>query len=107
RRGPNSNVTARLTALRQSSIFLCAVVLGELLDGAYRSGPTHQARNLALIATLRQRFTSVPFDDAAAEEYGKARAHLAILGTPIGPNDLLIASIGLAAGLIVLSHTTA
>jgi hypothetical protein len=45
--------------------------------------------------------------DAAAEEYGKARAHLAALGTPIGPNDLLIAAIALAHGLTVVTHNTA
>jgi len=56
---------------------------------------------------VRQRFASLPFDDLAAEEYGKARAHLAKLGTPIGPNDLLIASIGLATGATIVAHNTA
>jgi len=49
----------------------------------------------------------LPFEDAAAEKYAKARAHLAALGTPIGPNDLLIATIALAHGLIVVTHNTA
>ena len=106
RHGPNSKVTARLAALQEDTVFLCSVVLGEMLDGAYRSGATHQKRNLALVATLRQRFASLPFDDAAAEEYGKARAHLASLGTPIGPNDLLVASMGLAGKLVVVTHNT-
>jgi tRNA(fMet)-specific endonuclease VapC len=106
RRGPNSNVTAKLAALPQGSVFLCSVVLGELLYGAHHGGPTHAANNLALIASLRLRFGSLPFDDVAAEEYGKARAHLANLGTPIGPNDLLIASIALTNGLTLVTHNT-
>jgi tRNA(fMet)-specific endonuclease VapC len=34
------------------------------------------------------------------------RAHLAGLGTPIGPNDLMIASIALANGLTLVTHNT-
>ena len=71
------------------------------------SGPAHQAANLALIATLRQQFVSLPFDDRAAEEYGKVRAHLTALGTPIGPNDLMIAAIALANQLTLVTHNTA
>jgi tRNA(fMet)-specific endonuclease VapC len=70
------------------------------------SGPTHQAANLGLIANLRQRFGSLPFDDRAAEEYGKLRAHLMALGSPIGPNDLMIASIALANQLTLVTHNT-
>src|SRR5579862_2533181 len=51
---------------------------------------------LALISGLRQQHVSLPVDDPAADEYGVPRAHLAKLGTPIGPNDLLIAAIALA-----------
>jgi tRNA(fMet)-specific endonuclease VapC len=65
------------------------------------------AGNLALIAALRKQFISLPFDDLAAEEYGKVREHLTSRGTLIGPNDLLIASIGLANGLTVVTHNTA
>jgi tRNA(fMet)-specific endonuclease VapC len=81
-------------------------VLAELIYGAYHSDPKHQASNLALIANLRKLFVSFPFDDHAAEEYGKLRQHLARQGTPIGPNDLMIASICLANGLTVVTHNT-
>src|SRR5437016_13074261 len=70
------------------------------------SGAAHQVANLALLARLRQQFVSLPFDDRAAEEYGKLRAHLAALGTPIGPNDLLIAAIALANRLTLVTHNT-
>jgi tRNA(fMet)-specific endonuclease VapC len=65
-----------------------------------------QAANLSLIARLQQRFTSLPFDDRSAAEYGQIRATLAARGTPIGPNDLMIASIALAHDLTVVSHNT-
>jgi tRNA(fMet)-specific endonuclease VapC len=71
-----------------------------------RSGAANQLANLALIAGLLQQFLSLPFDDRAAEEYGKIRAHLEGLGTPIGPNDLLTAAIALAYSLILVTHNT-
>jgi hypothetical protein len=50
------------------------------------------------VEQLRQQFVSAPFDDSAAEDCGQMRAHLAVLGTPLGPNDLTIAAIALANG---------
>jgi tRNA(fMet)-specific endonuclease VapC len=81
-------------------------LVGELIYGAERAGTAHRAHNRLRVEQLRQQFTSVPFDDSAAEEYGKMRAHLAALGTPIGPNDLLIAAIALANGLILVTQNT-
>ena len=107
RRGPASNVTARLAAAPPGSVYLCSVVLAELHYEALHSGPAHQAANLALLAKLRSQFVSLPFDDRAAEEYGKVREQLATLGTPIGPNDLLIAAIALANHLTLVTHNTA
>ncbi len=47
---------------------------------------------------------SLSFDDAAAEYYGQLRADLTTKGTPIGGNDLLIASIALANHLTLIMH---
>jgi tRNA(fMet)-specific endonuclease VapC len=94
----------RIQQENPADLVLCSVVLGELIYGAERSGPAHQAKNLARIQQLRLQFHSLPFDDAAAAEYGKIRANLANLGTPIGPNDLLIAAIALANNLTLVTH---
>jgi len=48
----------------------------------------------------------LPFDDFAAQEYGKIRSHLTAMGTPIGSNDLMIASIALAQGMTLVTHNT-
>jgi tRNA(fMet)-specific endonuclease VapC len=97
---------SRLQQESPSDVLLCSVVLGELIYGAFHGGAAHQVSNLVLIASLRQQFVSLPFEDGAEEEYGKVRAHLAGLGTPIGPNDLLIAAIALANGLTLVTHNT-
>ncbi len=83
---------------------LCTVVLAELLYGALRSRDV--AKNLADVRNFIVGFSSLGFDTAAAEEYARVRADLAAKGTPIGPNDLLIASIALAHGLTLVTHNT-
>jgi len=70
--------------------------------GAHKS-PCREA-NLRLLAALFDRFASLPFDDPAAEQYGWIRAELATRGTPIGPNDLMIAAIALANELTLVTH---
>lgn len=99
-------LVARIKQERPTDIVICSVVVGELIYGAERAGPAHRASNLLRVEQLRQQFVSVPFDDSAAEDYGKARAHLAAMGTPIGPNDLMIAAIAKANGLTLVTHNT-
>ena len=46
------------------------------------------------------------FDDRAADEYAKLRASLKKAGTPIGPNDMLIAALALANGMTLVTNNT-
>jgi tRNA(fMet)-specific endonuclease VapC len=81
------------------------VVKAELFYGAAKS--SNPAKVLAEQKKFLNQFTSLPFDDRAATEYGRIRAHLARRGTPIGPNDLLIAAIALANNATLVTHNTA
>ena len=72
--------------------------------GAFRSQQSQ--RNLATVREFLAPFRSLPFDDKAAEIYGKLRCDLTSAGTLIGPNDMLIASIALAAGATLVTHNT-
>ncbi len=89
-----------------ASVVMCSIVLAELWYGAERSGPTRKAANFQLLAELQSQFASLPFDDAAAQVHGSLRAELASRGTPIGPNDLMIAAIALSRGLTLVTHNT-
>ena len=101
----NAQVRKRLAAADPADLMLCSVVRGELLFGALRSRDA--VKNLALLATFFTHFASLPFDDSAADHYGDIRSTLTRAGTPIGPNDLMIAAIARANALTLVSHNVA
>lgn len=105
-RQKNPKLVARIQNENPFNLVLCSVVLAELVFGAERSGPAYRVRNLQQIEQLRQQFSSIPFADDAAIEAGRIRAYLAGLGTPIGPNDLLIAAIAKSNGFTLVTHNT-
>jgi tRNA(fMet)-specific endonuclease VapC len=100
-------IVARIQAQAQTDIVLCSVVVAELLFGVERSDPAHRANNGMRVDQLRQQFTSLPFDDDAAVQYGRIRADLARRGLLIGGNDLLIAAIAVTRGCTLVTHNTA
>jgi len=100
-------IVARIQAQAQTDIVLCSVVVGELLFGVERSDPAHRANTGVRVEQLRQQFISLPFDDTAAEEYGRIRADLTGRGLVIGGNDLMIAAIVLTNGCTLVTHNTA
>ncbi len=102
--GRAPTVLQRLRAVPPADVRVCAVVKAEMYFGAMKSSDPGKA--LAQQRTFLDAFASLPFDDAAAEAYGRLRAELARRGTPIGPNDLMIAAIALTHNLILVTHNT-
>ena len=97
------SVVARwIERIEPSAIRLCSVVKAELYYGAYKG--SRRDANLALLARLFGQFVSLPFDDRAAEVYGRVRSTLEMQGTPIGPNDLMIAAIALTNNVTLVTH---
>ncbi|MGL5836370.1 MAG: type II toxin-antitoxin system tRNA(fMet)-specific endonuclease VapC [Waterburya sp.] len=101
-KGKSSNVNQRLKSLKQNNIAVCSVVKAELFYGSMRSNNPKKA--LQVQTEFLAQFISLPFDDRCALIYGKLRARLTTMGTPIGSNDLLIASIALANDVILVTH---
>ncbi len=100
--GTSALLATRLRSQAPSELALCSIVKAELVFGARRS--SRVAENLRLLERFFAVFASVPFDDACAERYGVIRAELEASGTPIGPNDLLIAAVAQANGLTLVTH---
>jgi len=88
----------------QSALRVCAPVEAELWFGVAKSA--RQEQNRARLLTLLEWLPSLPFAGQATRHFGDIRAHLANLGTPIGPYDLQIAAIALANDLTVVTHNT-
>jgi tRNA(fMet)-specific endonuclease VapC len=102
--GPAPKIRERLRIVPRAQVAVCAVVKAEMFAGARRS--TDPGRTLERQQDFLIRFVSLPFDDAAAEACGRIQSRLLMMGTPIGPNDLLIAAIAVANGLILVTHNT-
>ncbi|MBC8873351.1 MAG: type II toxin-antitoxin system VapC family toxin [Planctomycetes bacterium] len=102
-RGKDSTkIEARLAAALPGEVALCSVVKAELLFGAERS--QQPQKNRLQLEQFFAAFPSFPFDDPAAAIYGAIRTNLETQGTPIGPNDLMIASIALVRSLTLVTH---
>jgi tRNA(fMet)-specific endonuclease VapC len=95
----------RINARLGADAYLCSVVKAELIGGALRS--RRPAAERAAVDAFANRFVSLPFNDAAAEEFARIRFHLESLGMVIGPYDLQIASIALANQQTVVTHNIA
>lgn len=99
-----SPVAQHLAQHSPASIALCNVVKGELLYGAYRSQRVEA--NLRLLHAFFAPFATLPLDERAADHYGQIRTDLMGKGTPIGPNDLLIAAIARAHDATLITHNS-
>ena len=77
-----------------SEIKIASIVKAELLYGAVKS--KKRKENKITVNKFLLPFEIIPFDDKAAEIYAQIRADTASQGTPIGPNDLIIAATVLA-----------
>lgn len=80
--------------------YIPTLVLAELYKGVYCSQRITQ--NLAEVGLL----SVLPFDQTAAEEFGKIQGKLRQMGKPTGEMDALIAAIALSRGDTVVTHNT-
>lgn len=102
--GRSLSIAQMIHGTPADQIVLCSVVKAEMYYGAKRSNNPVKTR--AEQDEFLGLFQSLPFDDRAAEFYSAIRAALTALGTPIGPNDVMIAAIALANHLILVTHNT-
>lgn len=102
--GSSPLLQKRLRSCSPTEIALCSIVKAELFFGARKS--SRQAENLRLVERFSSVFPSFGFDDRCAEIYGSIRSELERSGTPIGPNDLLIAATAIANELTLVTHNT-
>lgn len=96
----HSGFVAEIRKHKPQDFAIPAIVAHELFYGAYKG--QRVADNLARVDALQ--FETLDFDREDARKAGEIRAVLAILGTPIGAYDVLIAGQAVARDLILITH---
>jgi tRNA(fMet)-specific endonuclease VapC len=96
-------VGAELLKRVPSEVCISSITLAELRYGA----ECRNSRKLnALIETFTRSIAVVPFDEAAAVEFGHLAAILRRRGTPIGVLDTMIAAHALSLDLMLVTNNT-
>lgn len=99
-KNPQGAVTSRISAVGEETICTSIIVAAELLFGAEKSNSEKLAERVNLILTTIE---ILPLESPAEREYAGLRNYLFRKGTPIGPNDMIIAAHALAKGLIIVT----
>ncbi len=97
---PQGPIANRIAAAGEETVCTSIIVAAELLYGAAKSGSKKLADRINLILSTIE---ILPLEIPAEREYGKLRHYLLSKGTPIGPNDMLIAAHALATGLTLVT----
>lgn len=102
-RHPQGTVANRVASVGEETICTSIVVAAELRFGAEKSGSPKLAARIDLILSALE---VLPLEPPADRHYGQIRQQLTRHGTPIGPNDLLIAAHALALDITVVTANT-
>ena len=102
-RHPQGLVFQRIATCGEDSVCTSIIVACELRFGAVKSGSSRLVQQLELIL---QALPVLPLEPPVDQHYGKIRTYLEQAGTPIGPNDLLIAAHALALDLTLITANT-
>lgn len=95
-------VIERLRHTRVPDVGVSSITLSELEYGVAKSARPEQNK-LAIVEFLAP-LEILPYDDMAAQEYGKVRVYLEKQGTPIGSMDMLIAAHALSLNCILVTN---
>lgn len=101
-RNPQGSVVERIRHVGPK-VAVSIIVACEVEFGLVKIGPCRLADNVRLILA---ELPVVPFEPPTQEHYGDIRGALEKAGTPIGPNDLLIAAHASALNQTLVTDNT-
>ena len=93
-------MAAQISKAGEDTVCTSIIVAAELRYGSVKSNSAKLAEHIDLILSALE---ILPLETPVDHEYALLRHHLTRQGTPIGPNDLLIAAHALAYDLIVVT----
>ena len=102
-RNPQGGASERIAEVGPDAICTSIVVAAELRFGCAKKGSAKLTAQIeAILDSIPVRALDMPTD----VEYGRLRRELEFAGTPIGPNDMLIAAHALASGAVIVTANT-
>ena len=99
-RNPQGLIAQKIMSAGEGSICTSIIVASELRFGAKKLGSRQLTTQLN---TILSAIDILPLEEPADHRYGELRAHLEKHGTPIGPNDMLIAAHALMLDCVVVT----
>ncbi len=100
-RHPQGAVVERIAAIGAERIAISVVVACELRFGVAKSGSHRLSERLDRVL---QHLPVLPLESPVDRHYADIRTTLEQSGTPIGPNDMLIAAHACALGLTLVTE---
>ena len=100
----SEKIISQFKRFSPSEINLPSITVAELYYGAEKSKA--KKKNWAVVENFVSTFEIVPFDEKSCEIYARIRTSLEKSGVPIGPMDLLIASISLSNNSTLVTNNT-
>ena len=98
----SDRIIAQFEKFTPAEIKLSSITVAELFFGAEKSKA--KKKNWQIVESFVSTFEIIPFEEESSRIYAKIRASLEEAGTPIGPMDLLIASISLANDFVLVTN---
>lgn len=99
-KNPQGKVTQKIKQVGEAKVCTSIIVASELRFGAHKKNAKALTQQVNAILSA---IDILPYDSPADQHYAKLRTTLEQKGTPIGPNDMLIAAQALALDLTVVT----
>lgn len=99
-RRPQGVIARRIAEVGEMAVCTSIIVAAELRFGAEKKGAPRLSKQ---VDELLDVLEILPFDLPADRAYARLRWQLEQAGTPIGPNDMLIASHALASECVLVT----
>jgi tRNA(fMet)-specific endonuclease VapC len=97
---PHGTVAQKISEIGDNKVCTSIIVASEIRFGVEK----RQSKKLSQqVEAILSAIDILPLNSPADTHYAKIRTYLEKAGTPIGPNDMLIAAHGLSLDLILVS----
>jgi tRNA(fMet)-specific endonuclease VapC len=102
RKDQSPKLKQKFYSVGRNNLYISSITVAELEFGVAKSSQSE--KNAEALKKFLSELQTVDFDPAAAREYGRIRALLEKNGSPIGSNDMLIASTAISRDFVLVTN---